>query len=301
MVKSINMQLFKDKRFVLFLFSLTVLSLVLLAGGLNNVSLRRSLYTLINAEESQARAEQKGDFVEIVIPQWVIVAGAILAVGLFVVAMFFPKARKYLLTEYSWRLMAFIIVFSMIYFMMKAANFLSDTFSRFFRVQGSAMPPPAEGDVPDLVFVPMTQPSNATLFIIMLVIALVISLVLWRSYFWWQGSGEGFNPLDDIADMARMSLRELSQQAPSRDAIIHCYENMNYAVTRRRGLDRKSAMTAAEFAQKLKQAGLPEEPVNHLTRLFETARYSSHTSTQKDIDEAVLCLTTILRYCEEKT
>jgi hypothetical protein len=100
--------------------------------------------------------------------------------------------------------------------------------------------------------------------------------------------------------VARNSLHELSQQGASHDAIIRCYENMNEAVFARRGLQREYTMTAAEFAQRLEDAGLPHEPVNRLTRLFESARYSSHTSTQKDIDEAVSCLTSILQCCGEK-
>jgi hypothetical protein len=74
---------------------------------------------------------------------------------------------------------------------------------------------------------------------------------------------------------------------------------MSRVVGERQGLRREYAMTPAEFAVRLENAGLPREPVRRLTRLFESARYGARTSTQDDIDEAVDCLTSILKYCGE--
>jgi hypothetical protein len=67
----------------------------------------------------------------------------------------------------------------------------------------------------------------------------------------------------------------------------------------RRGLYREYAMTPAEFAVRLQSAGLPPEPVNRLTRLFESVRYGARISAQRDVDEAIACLTSILKYCGE--
>jgi hypothetical protein len=69
---------------------------------------------------------------------------------------------------------------------------------------------------------------------------------------------------------------------------------MNAAVNKRRGLFRQSAMTPGEFAKRLEQAGLPSDSVHHLTRLFEKARYSRHTTSADDVKEAVACLSSIL-------
>jgi hypothetical protein len=160
---------------------------------------------------------------------------------------------------------------------------------------------PAENIAPP-VFQP-PQVSSWLSFFITLGIVLILAALTWVTYLWWKRQNDLLNtpdPFAKIAKVMRASLEELSAPGASPDAIIRCYENMSEAVSKRRGLERNYAMTAEEFAQKLKNAGLPNEPVNRLTRLFESARYSSHTSTQKDIDEAVLCLTTILRYCGEK-
>lgn len=74
---------------------------------------------------------------------------------------------------------------------------------------------------------------------------------------------------------------------------------MSEAVSRKRGLLRSTAMTPSEFARRLERAGLPGEAVGRLTGLFEAVRYGGRTSSQREINEAVSCLTAILHYCGE--
>jgi len=161
--------------------------------------------------------------------------------------------------------------------------------------------PSLTGNMPPPVFEP-PQISDTLSFFISLGIVLISAVFAWRFYLWWKrqsGLASSSNPLNKLARIARTSLRELSLGQASHDAIIQCYENMSRVVDKRRGLHRSHAMTAAEFARNLENAGLPREPVNRLTRLFESARYSARASTQNDIDEAIACLTSILKYCGE--
>jgi hypothetical protein len=58
-------------------------------------------------------------------------------------------------------------------------------------------------------------------------------------------------------------------------------------------------MTPSEFAARLEQAGLPAEPVQRLTRLFEKVRYGGLRSTPTEAEEAVACLRDILHACGE--
>jgi hypothetical protein len=76
---------------------------------------------------------------------------------------------------------------------------------------------------------------------------------------------------------------------------------MSDVVADKRDMQRKASMTASEFAVRLEQAGLPGDAVRRLTRLFESVRYGGKRSDQKDINEAIACLNTILRYCGETT
>ena len=106
-------------------------------------------------------------------------------------------------------------------------------------------------------------------------------------------------PLDEIAKIARSSLRDLSSGLDSSDVIINCYVRMSDVVLNKRHLHRSIAMTPHEFALHLEQAGLPADSVSRLTRFFESVRYGDRKSSPKDVKEAVSCLTTILHYCGE--
>jgi hypothetical protein len=135
------------------------------------------------------------------------------------------------------------------------------------------------------------------------VIVLLTAVLFWRINRWWmlrKETSDALRPLDEIAGIARASLRQLSSgQGSAQDKIIQCYEDMSRVVGARRGLHREHAMTAAEFAIRLEKAGLPREPVNRLTHLFESVRYGARTSAQAEVDEAIACLTSILKYCGE--
>ena len=76
-------------------------------------------------------------------------------------------------------------------------------------------------------------------------------------------------------------------------------DRLVFLVLHIRQLQREIAMTPHEFAVRLEQAGLPGDAVTRLTRLFEAVRYGDRKSGPKDINEAVSCLKTILRYCGE--
>ena len=141
-------------------------------------------------------------------------------------------------------------------------------------------------------------------FFIALGIVLLIAVFFWRINRWRMLHKETSGPhqLDEIAGIARASLRDLSSgQGSAQDIIIQCYTDMSRVVVARRGLYREYAMTASEFAVRLEKAGLPREPVNRLTHLFESVRYGARTSAQGDVDEAIACLTSILKYCGEST
>ena len=106
-------------------------------------------------------------------------------------------------------------------------------------------------------------------------------------------------PLTEIAEIARASLKDIASGQNSNNVIIQCYERMSHVVGAKRGLHREHAMTPTEFASRLERAGVPRGPILRLTRLFESVRYGGHASGQPEIDEAVACLTSILKYCGE--
>jgi hypothetical protein len=105
--------------------------------------------------------------------------------------------------------------------------------------------------------------------------------------------------LDDIALIARSSLDDMSRGQDWENVIVNCYARMSQVASVKRGLYRHESMTPGEFAVRLENAGLPVDAIRRLTHLFESVRYGGLSSTQKENNEAINCLTAILLYCGE--
>lgn len=146
------------------------------------------------------------------------------------------------------------------------------------------------------------EASSALTYIITLVLLLTFLISAWLLIRWWNRMRPvHVNPdeLRDLAGIARRSLRDLSAGREWQGVIQECYARMSETVDKKRGIHREEAMTPTEFARRMEKAGLPSDPVERLTRLFEAVRYGARRTSQRDVDEAVSCLTAILQYCGE--
>jgi hypothetical protein len=169
-----------------------------------------------------------------------------------------------------------------------------------FNAAGNDQPANGAEALPPPVFQP-PQETTWISFLVGLSLILLMAFLAWRvSRVWREYAGRsGGKSLNEIARIARSSLRELSSGRESTDVILNCYFRMSDVVADKRKLQRGAAVTPAEFALRLEQAGLPGEAVKKLTRLFERVRYGGHRSGPTEVNEAVACLTTILHYCGE--
>lgn len=156
------------------------------------------------------------------------------------------------------------------------------------------LPPPPVFTPPDI---PPWQVYLVTFGLLAALFAVGWGLWTWRKRL--EALRAAVRPLDDLVAVARASLDALARGQDAEDAILRCYARMSAVVERKRGLARQVAMTPAEFAQRLEQAGLPSEAVQRLTRLFESVRYGARRAQASEIDEAAACLTAILRACGE--
>ncbi len=155
---------------------------------------------------------------------------------------------------------------------------------------------PTGGSAP----IPFEPPrmSPALIYAASLAAVLVIGMMLVLAYRrWFRLLYSPRSALKSIADIAQSSLHDLAAGRNWGDVIIECYVRMNQAVSARRGLLRPDSDTPREFADKLMKAGLPADPVNRLTRLFESVRYGAHSTTDADVRAATDCLHAILQAC----
>lgn len=296
-------RLLENKRFVFFISLPALLALIALASALNNLTFRAA-QPIARPESGPQSTRLAVDkmvkaFLDIPLSEQIAFFIMLFLIVILIAALLSPDARKRLIRMF---IRAALTVFIISYLIQTNPTLLDGLFPQI-NFQAAATDSALLVDSAPPVFEP-PQISSLLSFFITFGIMVIAAIFAWRVYLWWKRQNEFLNaappfPLSEIGKIARATLRTLSQQESSRDAIIQCYEKMNEAASTRRGAHRSYTMTAAEFAQKLERAGLPREPVNQLTRLFESARYSTHISTQQDIDEAAACLTSILKYCGE--
>ena len=80
-----------------------------------------------------------------------------------------------------------------------------------------------------------------------------------------------------------------------RDAVLRCYRDMSRVLGERQGLARAQSATPREFEAQLAAAGLRDEHIRRLTRLFERVRYGARRADAGEEREALACLTAIVQ------
>jgi hypothetical protein len=151
--------------------------------------------------------------------------------------------------------------------------------------------------VPTVIPSEFTPPvvSSWTSFLVALAVTAVVAIGAWLLL-----STRVFTntpELKELADIAQATLDDLQEGKDWGNTIEGCYFRMTDTIQKRRGLKRRIFMTPAEFAAILEKTGLPGTSIRRLTALFERVRYGGKQSTQKDIEEAVACMTEIVDAC----
>jgi len=289
-------RLFAQKWVILALSLVAMTMMILLATGLHDVQFEpgRSLLP----DESKGFETQIETVVQDIaeVPIWKQAIFWILLVSMVVLvaSMLSPEMRKWLFRT----IIGTVSTVLMIFYLAKEGTFslfnLAADLGGDSAAASEDLPPITPFSAPDV-------PTWAT-YLISIGVILVLLYLGWRLSRWWKGLSRprpASGSLDDLAAIARSSLDDLESGRDWDDVIVGCYARMSEAVSRKRGLFRVQAMTPAEFARRLEQAGLPGDPVRRLTRLFEAVRYGGRRSNQNEVNEAVSCLTAILHYCGE--
>jgi hypothetical protein len=288
--------LFAQKWTILVLSIVAILVMILLATGLHDVQFQPGR-SLQQDETESIETTFESTVQEIVdIPFWKQALFWILLISLIalVASMLSPEMRRWLI-----RTMIGVVSTVLMFFYLAREGTLS--IFNFAAGMGNDAGA-ASADLPPIApFSPPQIPPWAT-YLISIGVVLALLFLTWSLSRWWKRLTRlkpAPNSLDALAAIARSSLDDLQAGRDWDDVIVGCYARMNEAVSRRRGLFRTQAMTPAEFARRLEQAGLPGDAVRRLTRLFEAVRYGGRVSSQREINEAVSCLTAILHYCGE--
>ncbi len=292
---------FQDRRAVLLVSILGLLSLVLLAGSLKGIDFRpsESFGSSYNGE-IQSGAANMGQLIQQAaeVPFWkqLFFWGMMFLVVLLISSLLDAELRKQLLYAFL-RVALFALGF--FYLIKKNPQMFAGLLGQLSISENLALNPAAV-DAPAPVFEPPQVSGWFSFAVALGIILLVVLLIWWMKGLWTrikELSTSRDVSLGEIALIARVSIKDLNSGKNYENAIVECYARMSNAVQEKQGLHREQAMTPTEFSARLSRAGLPREPIERLTRLFESVRYGRQTAGQREIDEAVLSLTSILKYC----
>ena len=108
-----------------------------------------------------------------------------------------------------------------------------------------------------------------------------------------------FRSKEKIADQVQEVIDALQAGKNIRQTVIRCYYQMSLYIEQQHGIQRKSAITPAEFEEQLIKQGFPPQPVQGLTRLFERVRYGNESLSLKEERQAVNSLQSIVDFCRD--
>lgn len=140
----------------------------------------------------------------------------------------------------------------------------------------------------------ISRPPEWVVGLVSLVLAAAILAVAW----WFvkhRRSMPAEAEAEQLAAEAEEALADLRAGGDLRDAVTRCYAEMSDVIGQQRGLARRGSMTPREFEQFLMSAGLRDEHIQRLTRLFEAVRYGGRATGERDRREAIDCLAAIVR------
>jgi hypothetical protein len=105
--------------------------------------------------------------------------------------------------------------------------------------------------------------------------------------------------INKLAIEAQEALDEIESGADLRNVIMRCYIEMTETVEETRGEKRSQGMTPREFEVRLVNLGIPREPVQQLTKLFENVRYGAREADTESEELAKSSLMAIIQACKE--
>jgi Domain of unknown function (DUF4129)/Domain of unknown function (DUF4381) len=163
--------------------------------------------------------------------------------------------------------------------------------------QAADAAPPAASQMPIDVFNPTSSEwlvIGVSLVIALLLCVAIIAIVRLA----WRRRHPSDTALLEVAEQAQQALDALQAGGEIRDVILRCYAEMSRVLQKERGIQRRAAMTAREFEQALHERGIPDEPVQRLTRLFEQVRYGHEHPGADGEQAAAASLNAIVAACE---
>lgn len=276
------------------LVALAIAAMILLAGSLSQLEFREG--EPFSLEEGKPEYGEGTALSSLLSPAWrqilATVVSAIYIAGLVylpfaIVYMILSKqARREVLRKLAPLLM--ILVF---YLLIRSRP---EAFNWVVEIPPLDLLPEPSGPVAVFDPTPPAWVLSLTSIALGLLLAVVLGVLSWRAL---RGRSSGGEPLEQLAQEAQQAIDALQAGADLKDTILRCYFEMSRVLSQERGITRDEDMTPREFSRRLVGVGLPQQPVQDLTHLFEGVRYGARAPDKSEEHQAIQCLTAIVDAC----
>lgn len=200
-----------------------------------------------------------------------------------------PEARKRLLRD----LITLLVTLLLVTLLWRGRPALAPIIDDLQRPQAA---PEDLLPAPDVAAAPEPQPW----FVLFLTIGIAVFLaavVVGLGWVIFRRRERSATPLDRLAQQAEEAIDTLEAGGDLKDTVTRCYLEMMQVLKEERGIQRQRAMTPREFEARLEEVGIPTHQVRRLTRLFEQVRYGDKRLGQQEERQAIISLSSIVRFC----
>jgi hypothetical protein len=280
------------KRLWFVLFSVVAIAaIVILAGGVSTLEFgydRRRLPTMPSEESVPDTPLPATDIVSLVLRVILIVAGALLPFSI-IYYLVSPEARKQVLKN----LMVVLGFLLPLLLISRAQSGTTET------IDETPLPPSTSADLPSAPEIPfVATPTQWLVVVADIGVALILAaLLVGLGWALWRRRQRSSTSLDELAQEAQRAIDAIEAGADLKDTVTRCYFEMMQVLKEERGIRRQRAMTPREFERQLEKVGIPTTQVRRLTRLFEEVRYGDKRLGEQEQRQAVVSLTSIVRFC----
>ena len=260
-------------------------ALLVLAASLPQLSFRPGRSFILNGGDAPdaASSPAAASAVNLEYLRLVLAAIMLMMLAYFVLTLIFSSKLRWQLLQQIARVLLVVLLFFLI------ASWLI----------GTPEPPPVQlaDGTPQSAQARTGEPLPAfaaqpPLWLTALVSVLLAGLLIGGIWYFWRRGRPTASP---VPAMAQAALADIQAGGDVQSIVMRCYLDMSQVVGEASGIARQRAMTAREFEQQLAAAGVSDEHILQLTRLFEGARYSTQPPTERDERAAVECLQAIVR------
>jgi hypothetical protein len=275
----------RNKTIALIFFGITILGLLILAAGISGLEFRSGQPFSLSRQEEQGTGEALNmEWVDLVLTLARVFLGlAVILMPLYVIYLFFSRqARRDLM-----RLLAALvplIALLLILSRLPQSQFMEE------ELLGEGGPGFGDEILPAPLVEFVANPPNWLINLVGVLLALVLTGIVAIIIINRKRKPVKLMPFERLAQEAEEAISDLYAGRDLRETIIRCYRDMGLILDQERGIRRSDTMTTQEFEKLLQGKGLPDEPIHHITLLFEEVRYGNITPGEGDETRAISSL-----------